>query len=48
MDRPRADNYQFNVKDLFDNVYYTPTTGSALNVALGDIRRFSLSATVES
>lgn len=39
--------YQFNVKNLFDKVYYTSTTGSALNVALGDARRFSLSATVK-
>lgn len=39
--------YQFNVKNLFDKVYYTSTTGSALNVALGDARRVSLSATVK-
>ncbi|MDA9494406.1 TonB-dependent siderophore receptor [Bradyrhizobium sp. CCBAU 11361] len=39
--------YQFNVKNLFDKLYYTSTTGSALNVAIGDARRFSLSATVK-
>jgi iron complex outermembrane recepter protein len=39
--------YQFNVKNLFDKVYYTSTTGNSLNVALGDARRFSLSATVK-
>jgi iron complex outermembrane receptor protein len=39
--------YQFNVKNLFDKVYYTSTTGSALNVAIGDGRRVSLSATVK-
>jgi len=39
--------YQFNVKNLFDKVYYTSTTGSALNVAMGDGRRISLSATVK-
>jgi iron complex outermembrane receptor protein len=39
--------YQFNVKNLFDKVYYTSSTGSNLNVALGDARRFSLSATVK-
>jgi len=39
--------YQFNVKNLFDKVYYTSTTGSSLNVALGDSRRFSLAATVK-
>jgi iron complex outermembrane receptor protein len=39
--------YQFNVKNLFDKVYYTSTTGSPLNVAVGDARRFSLSATVK-
>ncbi|MCA6120855.1 TonB-dependent siderophore receptor [Bradyrhizobium sp. WSM 1704] len=38
--------YQFNVKNLFDNVYY-PSAVSNLNVALGDARRFSLSATVK-
>jgi iron complex outermembrane receptor protein len=40
-------SYQFNVKNLFDKVYYTSTTGSALAVAMGDGRRFSLSATVK-
>jgi len=39
--------YQFNVKNLFDKLYYTSSTGSALNVAIGDARRFSLSATVK-
>lgn len=39
--------YQFNVKNLFDKVYYTSTTGNALNVAIGDGRRVSLSATVK-
>jgi iron complex outermembrane receptor protein len=39
--------YQVNVKNLFDKVYYTSSTGSNLNVALGDARRFSLSATVK-
>jgi iron complex outermembrane recepter protein len=39
--------YQFNIKNLFDKVYYTSTTGNALNVAIGDARRFSLSATVK-
>lgn len=39
--------YQFNVKNLFDKVYYMSTTGSALNVAIGDARRFSLAATVK-
>jgi iron complex outermembrane receptor protein len=39
--------YQFNVKNLFDKVYYTSTTGSNLNVAIGDARRVSLSATVK-
>ncbi|NPV20991.1 TonB-dependent siderophore receptor [Bradyrhizobium aeschynomenes] len=38
--------YQLNVKNLFDNVYY-PSAVSALNVALGDARRVSLSATVK-
>jgi len=38
--------YQFNVKNLFDNVYY-PSAVNALNVAIGDARRFSLSATVK-
>lgn len=40
-------SYQFNVKNLFDKIYYTSTTGNALNVAIGDARRFSLSATVK-
>lgn len=39
--------YQFNVKNLFDKTYYTSSTGNALNVAIGDARRFSLSATVK-
>jgi len=39
--------YQFNVKNLFDKLYYTSSTGNALNVAIGDARRFSLSATVK-
>jgi iron complex outermembrane receptor protein len=39
--------YQFNVKNLFDKLYYTSTTGSALAVAIGDARRISLSATVK-
>jgi iron complex outermembrane recepter protein len=39
--------YQFNVKNLFDKLYYSSSTGSALNVALGDARRFSVSATVK-
>jgi iron complex outermembrane receptor protein len=38
--------YQFNVKNLFDKVYY-PSAVNNLNVALGDARRFSLSATVK-
>ncbi|MEN3351013.1 MAG: iron complex outerrane recepter protein [Bradyrhizobium sp.] len=38
--------YQFNIKNLFDTVYY-PSAVSNLNVALGDARRFSLSATVK-
>ncbi|QOZ24363.1 TonB-dependent siderophore receptor [Bradyrhizobium sp. CCBAU 51753] len=38
--------YQFNVKNLFDTVYY-PSANSILTVALGDARRFSLSATVK-
>ena len=37
--------YQFNIKNLFDTVYY-PSAVNNLNVALGDARRFSLSATV--
>lgn len=39
--------YQFNVKNLFDKLYYNSTTGNALNVAIGDARRVSLSATVK-
>lgn len=39
--------YQFNVKNLFDKVYYTTSSGNNLNVAIGDARRFSLSATVK-
>ncbi|RXH22510.1 TonB-dependent receptor [Bradyrhizobium nanningense] len=39
--------YQFNVKNLFDKLYYTSSTGNALNVAIGDARRISLSATVK-
>ena len=38
--------YQFNVKNLFDNVYY-PSAVNNLNVAIGDARRVSLSATVK-
>lgn len=38
--------YQFNVKNLFDTVYY-PSAVSNLAVAMGDARRFSLSATVK-
>ncbi|MET0719719.1 MAG: TonB-dependent siderophore receptor [Tardiphaga sp.] len=38
--------YQFNVKNLFDNVYF-PSAVNKLNVALGDARRFSLAATVK-
>lgn len=38
--------YQFNVKNLFDTVYY-PSAVSNLTVAMGDARRFSLSATVK-
>ncbi|WP_253590486.1 MULTISPECIES: TonB-dependent siderophore receptor [unclassified Bradyrhizobium] len=38
--------YQFNVKNLFDTVYY-PSANSILTVAMGDARRFSLSATVK-
>jgi iron complex outermembrane receptor protein len=38
--------YQFNVKNLFDNVYY-PSAVNILNVAMGDTRRVSLSATVK-
>jgi iron complex outermembrane recepter protein len=38
--------YQLNVKNLFDTVYY-PSAVSNLNVALGDARRVSFSATVK-
>ncbi|WP_456620592.1 TonB-dependent siderophore receptor [Bradyrhizobium sp. P5_C12] len=38
--------YQFNVKNLFDTVYY-PSAVNNLNVAIGDARRFSMSATVK-
>ena len=38
--------YQFNIKNLFDRTYYTSAVNN-LNVALGDARRFSLSATVK-
>ncbi|KYH01886.1 TonB-dependent siderophore receptor [Bradyrhizobium sp. DOA1] len=38
--------YQFNVKNLFDKVYY-PSAVNNLNVAVGDARRVSLSATVK-
>ena len=38
--------YQLNVKNLFDNVYY-PSAVNILNVAMGDARRVSLSATVK-
>jgi iron complex outermembrane receptor protein len=38
--------YQFNVKNLFDNIYY-PSAVNNLNVAIGDARRFSLAATVK-
>lgn len=38
--------YQLNVKNLFDNVYY-PSAVNILNVAIGDARRVSLSATVK-
>ena len=38
--------YQFNVKNLFDNVYF-PSAVNRLNVAVGDARRFSLAATVK-
>nr|WP_233285381.1 TonB-dependent siderophore receptor [Bradyrhizobium acaciae] len=38
--------YQFNVKNLFDTVYY-PSAVSNLAVAMGDARRFSLSATAK-
>ena len=38
--------YQLNVKNLFDTVYY-PSAVNNLNVAIGDARRVSLSATVK-
>ncbi|MCA1390597.1 TonB-dependent siderophore receptor [Bradyrhizobium sp. IC3123] len=38
--------YQVNVKNLFDTVYY-PSAVNNLNVAIGDARRVSLSATVK-
>jgi len=38
--------YQFNIKNLFDTVYY-PSAVNNLNVAIGDARRFSLAATVK-
>jgi iron complex outermembrane receptor protein len=38
--------YQFNVKNLFNQVYY-PSAVSAPNIAVGDARRFSLAATVK-
>ena len=38
--------YQMNVKNLFDTVYY-PSAVNNLNVAMGDARRVSLSATVK-
>jgi iron complex outermembrane receptor protein len=38
--------YQFNVKNLFDQTYY-PSAVNNLNVAIGDVRRFSLEATVK-
>ncbi|MCG6207538.1 TonB-dependent siderophore receptor [Rhodopseudomonas sp. HC1] len=38
--------YQFNVKNLFDTVYY-PSAVNTLNVAVGDARRFSLAATMK-
>ncbi len=38
--------YQFNIKNIFDKVYY-PSAVSNLNVAIGDARRFSLAATVK-
>jgi iron complex outermembrane receptor protein len=37
--------YQLNVKNLFDTVYY-PSAANNLNVAIGDARRVSLSATL--
>ena len=38
--------YQFNVKNIFDTLYYTSAVNT-LNVALGDARRYSLAATVK-
>ncbi|WP_420833375.1 TonB-dependent siderophore receptor [[Pseudomonas] carboxydohydrogena] len=38
--------YQFNIKNMFNTVYY-PSAVNSLNVAMGDARRFSLSATVK-
>ncbi|QUS42491.1 TonB-dependent siderophore receptor [Tardiphaga alba] len=38
--------YQFNVKNLFDKTYY-PSAVNNTNVAIGDVRRFSLEATVK-
>lgn len=38
--------YQFNVKNLFNQVYY-PSAVNNLNVAVGDGRRISLAATVK-
>jgi len=38
--------YQFNVKNLFDTVYF-PTAQNRFNVNVGDVRRFSLAATVK-
>lgn len=38
--------YQLNVKNLFDTVYY-PSAVNNLNVAIGDARRVSMSATVK-
>ena len=43
---PLPVTYQFNVKNLFDTVYY-PSAVNTLNVAVGDARRFSLAATVK-
>ncbi|WP_445491423.1 TonB-dependent siderophore receptor [Rhodopseudomonas sp. RCAM05734] len=37
--------YRLNVKNIFDKVYY-PSAASSIYVAVGDARRFSLSATV--
>jgi iron complex outermembrane receptor protein len=36
--------YQFNVKNIFDKVYY-PSAVSSIFIAVGDARRYSLSAT---